>query len=119
MPHAHLELERRAQGVHDQGPLCMGRYVVVESRLYARKESINGLHSLGMGSLAGDMQQADNRVLKVISFYGLYPLLLLLLVGGVSAPHGLVSPLLRTRGSPSMCPLDARGMWWCPHPPYD
>ena len=89
MPHAHLELERHAQGVNDQGPLCMGRYMVVESRLYAGKERINGLLSLGMGHLAGDMQQADNRVLKVISFDGLYPLLLLLLVGDVSLLTGL------------------------------
>ena len=56
MPHAHLESERRAQGICDQGPLCMGGYVLVESRLYAGKERIHGLLGLGVGHLAGDMQ---------------------------------------------------------------
>ena len=67
----------------------MGRYVVVESRLYAGKERVNGLLSLGTGCLAGDVQQVDNRILEVISFDGLHLLLLLLLVGGVSLLTGL------------------------------
>ena len=73
----------------DQGPLCMGGYVLVESRLYAGKERVHGLLSLGAGHLAGDVQQADNRILEVVSFDGLYPLLLLLSVGGVALLMGL------------------------------
>ena len=62
----------------------MGGYVLVESRLYAGEERVHSLLSLGVGRLAGDMQQADNRVLEVVSFDGLYPLLLLLFVGGMA-----------------------------------
>ena len=67
----------------------MGGYVVVESRPYAEKEHINDLLSLGAGRLAGDVQQVDNGILEVVSFDGLHPLLLLLLVGGVSLLMGL------------------------------
>ena len=67
----------------------MGGYVLVESRLYAGKECVHGLLSLGAGRLAGDMQQADNKILEVISFDGLYLLLLLLSVGGVALLMGL------------------------------
>ena len=40
------------------------------------------------GCLAGDVQQADNRILEVVSFDGLYLLLLLLFVGGVTLLMG-------------------------------
>ena len=49
----------------------MGGYVLVESRLYAGKERVLGPLDLGMGCLAGDVQQVDDRVLEVISFDGL------------------------------------------------
>ena len=42
--------------------------MLVESRLYAGKEHIHGLLRLGAGCLAGDMEQADNRILEVVSF---------------------------------------------------
>ena len=67
----------------------MGGYVLVESRLYAGKECIHGLLSLGAGRLVGDVQQADNRILEVVSFDGLYLLLLLLSVGSVILLMGL------------------------------
>ena len=103
-PHAHLKLECRAQGVRNQGPLCMGGYVLVESRLYAGKERIHSLLSLGTGCLVGDMQQVDNRILEVVSFDGLYPLLLLLLVGSVTLHTGLYHLFYVLMG----CPLCAR-----------
>ena len=44
---------------------------------------------LGCGPPCGDVQQVDNRILEVISFDGLYPLLLLLSVGSVTLLMGL------------------------------
>ena len=81
--------------------------MLVESRLYAGKEHIHSLLSLGAGHLVGDVQQVDNRILEVVSFDGLYPLLLLLFVDRRCTPHGLLSPLLHTHGSLSKHPLNA------------
>ena len=100
MPHTHLELECHVQGIRYQRPLCIGGYVLVESRLYAGKERVHGLLSLGVGRLAGDVQQADNGIFEVISFDGLLMPLLLLCVGSVALLTGLYHHFYVLMGRP-------------------